>query len=70
MNDRSNPAAELAQAGADLNSLLNAIDRSQAVIEFDLQGNVLSANQHFLDCMGYEIDEIRGRHHRLLCVPD
>ncbi len=70
MNDRLNPAADLAQAGADLNSLLSAIDRSQAVIEFDLQGNVLYANQNFLECMGYELDEIRGRHHRLFCMPD
>jgi methyl-accepting chemotaxis protein len=70
MNNNVNPAAELAQAGADLNSLLSAIDRSQAVIEFDLQGNVLYANQNFLDCMGYEIEEIRGRHHRLFCLPD
>ncbi|MPQ83209.1 PAS domain S-box protein [Pseudomonas sp. MAFF 730085] len=70
MNDRLNPAADLVQSGADLNSLLSAIDRSQAVIEFDLQGNVLYANQNFLECMGYELDEIRGRHHRLFCMPD
>ncbi|RMP68997.1 hypothetical protein ALQ18_04390 [Pseudomonas marginalis pv. marginalis] len=70
MNDRLNPAADQVQSGADLNSLLSAIDRSQAVIEFDLQGNVLYANQNFLECMGYELDEIRGRHHRLFCMPD
>ncbi len=70
MNNKSNATAELAQTGADLNSLLSAIDRSQAVIEFDLQGNVLYANQNFLDCMGYDLDEIRGRHHRLFCMPD
>ena len=70
MNNSSNSTAELAQTGADLNSLLNAIDRSQAVIEFDLQGNVLYANQNFLECMGYDLEEIRGRHHRLFCMPD
>lgn len=70
MNNKSNPTVELAQAGADLSSLLSAIDRSQAVIEFDLQGNVLYANQNFLDCMGYDLEEIRGRHHRLFCMPD
>lgn len=63
-------AADLTQSGADLNSLLSAIDRSQAVIEFDLQGNVLYANDNFLTCMGYDLDEIRGRHHRLFCMPD
>lgn len=64
------PVTNLAHAGADITSLLSAINRSQAVIEFDLQGNVLYANQNFLDCMGYELDEIRGRHHRLFCMPD
>ncbi|MEB0045115.1 MULTISPECIES: PAS domain-containing methyl-accepting chemotaxis protein [unclassified Pseudomonas] len=70
MTERLNPLADLSQSGADLSSLLSAIDRSQAVIEFDLQGNVLYANQNFLDCMGYELEDIRGRHHRLFCMPD
>jgi methyl-accepting chemotaxis protein len=70
MTDLLDPTENLAASGADLNSLLNAINRSQAVIEFDLQGNVLYANQNFLDCMGYDLDEIRGRHHRLFCMPD
>lgn len=70
MTDLPDPVTNLAHAGADITSLLSAINRSQAVIEFDLQGNVLYANQNFLDCMGYELDEIRGRHHRLFCMPD
>lgn len=46
-----------------------AIDRSQAVIEFDLTGHVLTANRNFLDAMGYELDDVTGKHHRLFCDP-
>jgi methyl-accepting chemotaxis protein len=45
------------------------IERSQAVIEFDSQGYVLNANQNFLDCTGYTLAEIRGRHHAMF-MPD
>lgn len=48
----------------DADGKLNAINRAQAVIEFDLQGHVLAANANFLDLFGYQIDEIKGRHHR------
>ncbi|MEU2348355.1 PAS domain S-box protein [Modestobacter sp. NPDC049651] len=51
-------------------SLVAALDRSQAVVEFDLGGHVLTANQNFLDAMGYELDEVVGRHHRMFCGPD
>ena len=47
-----------------------AICRSQAVIEFDLTGIVLWANDRFLDVTGYRLDEIVGRHHRLFCFSD
>lgn len=46
-----------------------AIDRAQAVIEFDLSGNVMDANANFLEIMGYDRDEIVGRHHRSFCDP-
>ena len=46
-----------------------AIDRSQAVIEFKLDGTVVTANQNFLDAMGYSLDEIRGKHHRMFVAP-
>jgi methyl-accepting chemotaxis protein len=48
---------------------LAAIGRAQAVIEFDLQGNVLGANDNFLKTVGYTIEEIRGKHHRMFCTP-
>lgn len=42
-----------------------AINRVMAVIEFDLQGRILTANQNFLQLMGYRLDELVGQHHRL-----
>ena len=45
--------------------ILSAIDASYAYIEFDLGGNVIEANKNFLQLMGYQIDEIRGKHHRM-----
>ena len=49
---------------------LDALSRSQAVIEFDLEGNVLAANPNFLRTMGYTAQEIQGRHHALFCEPE
>ena len=49
------------------NSLINAINRSMAMIEFNLQGEVLTANDNFLNTMGYRLEDIRGKHHRLFC---
>jgi len=54
---------------ADYEGKMQAVDRVQAMIEFDLQGRVLHANQNFLDVMGYGIDEVRGQHHRIFCDP-
>ncbi|MNF24102.1 Sensory/regulatory protein RpfC [compost metagenome] len=48
---------------------LAAIHRVMAVIEFDLQGNILTANQNFLDLFGCSLAEIRGCHHQILCPP-
>jgi methyl-accepting chemotaxis protein len=42
---------------------ISAINKSQAVIEFDTQGNILNANENFLATVGYRLDEIRGQHH-------
>lgn len=49
----------------DAEGKLGAIDRSQAVIEFDMQGKVLAANGNFLKLMEYSAEEILGRHHRM-----
>ena len=58
-------ATESIQLRTDTQGKLGAIDKSQAVIEFDLGGKVLAANKNFLDLTGYELEEIRGRHHRM-----
>ena len=50
---------------AAFEGLIKAIDKSQAVIEFELSGVIRNANENFLRTVGYSIDEIRGRHHRM-----
>lgn len=54
----------------DVEGQLAAINRAQAVIEFDLDGQVLTANENFLKVMGYSLDEVKGRHHRMFVDPD
>ena len=60
-------AAELERHNA--RGILEAIDTSYAYIEFDLLGNVITANRNFLDVLGYSLDEIKGRHHRQFVEP-
>jgi methyl-accepting chemotaxis protein len=47
-----------------------AINRSQAVIEFKMDGTIIIANQNFLDAMGYRLDEIQGKHHQMFAPPE
>lgn len=54
----------------DVIGKLEAINRSQAVIEFDMTGKVLNANGNFLKLMGYSLDEIKGNHHRMFVAPE
>ncbi|MDE1996183.1 MAG: PAS domain-containing methyl-accepting chemotaxis protein, partial [Rhizobiaceae bacterium] len=58
-----------ATLGFDAKAILNAMNRSQAIIEFDLSGRILSANKNFCDTMGYRLDEIVGQHHRMFVDP-
>src|SRR6185437_8629580 len=50
-------------ARQNMKGIVDAIDASYATIEFDLKGNVLTANNVFLQTMGYSLDEIKGKHH-------
>ena len=50
---------------ADLGGQIAAIAKSQAVIEFRMDGTILDANQNFLNTLGYSLDEIKGRHHSM-----
>ncbi|QEL65540.1 methyl-accepting chemotaxis protein [Oryzomicrobium terrae] len=51
-------------------NLVSALNRSMAVIEFDMDGTILDANPNFLATMGYRLEDIRGRHHRIFCTQD
>ncbi|KQS83800.1 MULTISPECIES: methyl-accepting chemotaxis protein [unclassified Rhizobium] len=53
----------------DANAILSAMQRSQAIIEFDMQGRILTANDNFCRAMGYSLTEIVGQHHRLFVDP-
>jgi methyl-accepting chemotaxis protein len=62
--------------GSQRNSVVNnalakaaAIIKSQAVIEFNLDGTIVTANDNFLAAMGYRLDEIRGKHHGMFVDP-
>lgn len=57
-------------ASAEANSQIQAVRRVQAVIEFELDGTVITANPNFLELMGYHLDEIQGQHHRMFVQPD
>ena len=54
---------------ADGQGQLAAISKAQAVIEFDLDGNVRTANANFQNVMGYTLEELRGQHHRMFVEP-
>jgi methyl-accepting chemotaxis protein len=53
----------------DVEGQLAAINKAQAVIEFTLDGKILTANPNFLGAVGYALDEIRGRHHSMFVEP-
>lgn len=46
---------------------LKAINQTNGVVEFDLKGEVLTANRNFLQMVGYTLSELKGRHHSILC---
>jgi methyl-accepting chemotaxis protein len=56
-------------ANIELAAQMAGISRAQAVIEFTPDGRILTANQNFLDALGYQLDEIRGHHHRMFVDP-
>ena len=49
---------------------LDDLSRSQAIIEFTPQGEIITANQNFLSALGYELADIKGKHHSMFCAPD
>ncbi|RYG59743.1 MAG: methyl-accepting chemotaxis protein [Alphaproteobacteria bacterium] len=55
---------------ADSSNIMSALDKSQAIIEFDIHGNILSANNNFLKTTGYSLADIKGKHHRTFVEPE
>ncbi len=58
------------KSSQELNAKLAALSKSQAIIEFNLDGTILTANPNFLDAMGYGLDEIQGKHHSMFMDPE
>ncbi len=54
----------------DGHAKLAALDLSQAVIEFEPDGTIVTANDNFLSALGYSLHEIRGHHHRMFVAPE
>jgi methyl-accepting chemotaxis protein len=79
VRDRGGKVVKVVKFAADITArkleeartrgMLEAIDRSQARIEFDLDGTIRTANTNFLNAMGYRLDEIVGKHHRIFVDP-
>jgi PAS domain S-box-containing protein len=65
MEEMTTIQEEMERTHIEMNGLAAAINLTLATVEFDMQGNILSANQNFLQVMGYELDELLHRHHRL-----
>lgn len=57
-------------AYADFAGQIDAIGKSQAVIEFQMDGTVVTANDNFLNTLGYSLSEIQGKHHRMFAEPE
>jgi methyl-accepting chemotaxis protein len=80
VRDRSGKMIKIIKLASDITAhvldaqqqraLTTAIDRSMAVISFNLQGEVLRANANFLQATGYREEEVVGQHHRMFCTPE
>ena len=57
--------AEQRIVNAEYRAMLEALGRSQAIIEFDTNGNILTANENFLKALGYGLEEIQGKNHSM-----
>ena len=59
-----------AQAFNPNEALVTALNRSQGVIEFLMDGTIITANENFLQILGYSLEEIKGKHHRIFCTEE
>lgn len=60
----------MTQEALEHEAIIAALERSQAIIEFTPDGHILKANKNFLDCVGYTLQDIVGKHHRMFCHED
>jgi methyl-accepting chemotaxis protein len=63
----ADPTLDGVESAFEHQSQVEALARSQAVIEFELDGTIVKANGNFLQAVGYTLEEVRGRHHRIFC---
>ncbi|HVZ02966.1 MAG TPA: PAS domain-containing protein, partial [Dongiaceae bacterium] len=59
----------LSMFGGDAAAKQAALDKSQAIIEFNMDGTIITANANFLGALGYTLDEIKGKHHSMFVDP-
>jgi methyl-accepting chemotaxis protein len=59
----------LSLLGGEAAAKLAALDKSQAVIEFNMDGTIITANANFLGAVGYALEEVKGKHHSMFCDP-
>lgn len=57
-------------AAMEQQSIIGALHRSQAIIEFTPEGNIITANKNFTDAIGYDLRNIKGKHHKIFCHDD
>lgn len=55
---------------ADMSAQMEALNKVQAVIEFNMDGTIITANDNFLSAMGYSLEEVQGKHHSIFVTPD
>ncbi|HEY9102058.1 MAG TPA: PAS domain-containing methyl-accepting chemotaxis protein [Chitinimonas sp.] len=66
----ANDLTRTIEASCEHENIIRALQRSTAVIEFNLDGEILTANDRFLQSMGYRLEQIQGKHHRTFCEPE
>ncbi len=67
---RNSMRRRVTESSEELVAKLQAIDQVQAVIEFKMDGTVITANDNFLKALEYTLDEVKGQHHRMFCDQD
>lgn len=63
-------APSLARDEQEAIEMFSALNRSMAMIQFNLAGEIIYANESFVQAMGYSLGEIEGRHHRIFCLAE